>query len=326
MNKNTPILIFGAGSIGERHIRNLWTLGYCNLLLYRQRNLPFRDIGEAEVQVFLDLNETKSLNPEVAFICTPTAQHLEQTIYCVENKMHVFVEKPLSHTLENMDHLKSIVANSNKLLQVGFMMRFHPHILKVKNYIQENIFGELISSTSHWGSYLPDWHPWENYKESYAAKKNLGGGVALTLCHDIDLAIWLAMRPIKNYETNFSYSGELDIETASIADIEINFVDGVNSRIHLNYLANPPIRKYHWEFEHVFIDFNYFDNLLIISSKNDPFENQEYKIEAFDRNQLFLAEVTDFFYKIENISNPVQHSFNSIRESELLISICNGDN
>ncbi len=190
MNRNVPILICGAGSIGERHIRNLWSLGFENLLVYRQRNLPFRDIADAEVQVILDWNDVLLLQPEIAFICTPTSQHMRQTIDCVSNNMHVFAEKPLSHDLEHFEELTELIKSKKKILQVAYMMRFHPLIKHVKQAVDEKLYGKLMTMNSHWGSYLPDWHPWENYKESYAAKKSLGGGVALTLCHDIDLALW----------------------------------------------------------------------------------------------------------------------------------------
>lgn len=323
MNKELLILIIGAGSIGERHIRNLWLLGYRNMLVFRQRNLPFRDIGEAQVDVTLNWEEVINKKPFAAFICTPTSQHLNQVKNCLQNNMHVFVEKPLSHNLENIEELKLIAANSNKLLQVGFMMRFHHLILKVKRYIEDKTFGKLISTTSHWGSYLPDWHPWENYKESYAANKSLGGGVALTLCHDIDLAIWLSGDTIKKIDIIKSHSNELDINAESVADIKINFESGIKSSIHLNYLDNPPIRKYQWEFESAFIELDYFANLFTIRPKQNLTDKKEVKHEIFDRNQMFLAEVSDFFAKIESVQECNQYSLNQIIESELLISICN---
>ena len=267
MNKESLILIIGAGSIGERHIRNLWQFGYRNMIVFRQRNLPFREIGEAQVTVSLNWDEVINKKPFAAFICTPTSQHLEQVKNCLQNNMHVFVEKPLSHNLENIEELRSIASNSNKLLQVGFMMRFHPLILKVKNYIEDKTFGNLISTVSHWGSYLPDWHPWENYKESYAANKSLGGGVALTLCHDIDVAIWLSGSAVKKFETIKSHSNELDINAESVADIKINFESGVISNIHLNYLDNPPIRKYTWQFENANLELDYFANCRSTLSK-----------------------------------------------------------
>ena len=322
MNKNVPILIIGAGSIGERHIRNLWQLGYHNLIVFRQRNLPFRDIGQAQVRTELNWDNVFDLKPFAALICTPTAQHMEQIIHCLQAKMHVFVEKPLSHNLEKIEDLKKLVLNTNKLVQVGFMMRFHPHILTVKNHLEANTFGKLSNSDSYWGSYLPDWHAWENYKESYAAKKSLGGGVALTLCHDIDLALWLSHYSAINYKSEFFNSEALDIETEAIANIQIKFKNNVTSNIHLNYLDNPPIRKYHWEFEEADIEMDYFENSLTIKSKMDNLLISKIVLQDFDRNDLFIAELVSFFHQIDTENNFINTSTGQITESELIIKIC----
>ena len=170
---------------------------------------------------------------------------------------------------------------------------------------------------------MPDWHPWENYKESYAANKSLGGGVALTLCHDIDVAIWLSGSAVKKFETIKSHSNELDINAESVADIKINFESGVISNIHLNYLDNPPIRKYTWQFENANLELDYFANRLSIDPEQNIGAVQEIKLESFDRNQMFLAEINSFFNNIEIKNNNTQYSLNQIIESELLISICN---
>ncbi len=323
MNKESLILIIGAGSIGERHIRNLWQLGYHNIIVYRQRNLPFRDIGEAKVKVCHDLEEAKKLNPEVAFICTPTSQHLKQSIYCLQNDMHVFVEKPLSDSTADLKILKNIAGYKNKLLQVGFMMRFHPHILAVKNIITEKTFGELLISQSHWGSYLPAWHEYENYKEGYAANKSLGGGVALTLCHDIDIAIWLSSKKIINYKSVLTKSEQLDIDVPSIADIEIIYNNGGKSSIQLNFLDYPPLRWYKWEFERALIHLDFFNNQLKIT-QNSKGGTEDIKIlEKFDRNDMFIDELKSFFYNINNLSSKSEYSLNQITESETIIAICN---
>ncbi len=325
MNKNSSILIIGAGSIGERHIRNLWQLGYKNLIVYRQRNLPFRDIGDAKVKVELIWENIVAFNPIVAFICTPTSQHLIECLSCLKLGMHVFVEKPLSNNINNLDVLAEYANDYNRYVHVGFMMRFHPHIIKIKKLIEENTYGKMISSASHWGSYLPDWHPWENYKLSYAANKELGGGVALTLCHDIDLAIWLADSEIVDAKTSIKYDKALDINAESIADVSLQFINGVNSSVHLNYLDNPPIRTYNYAFENVIVDFDYFNNEVKITSLTGE-EIKKDIIENFDRNMLFVAEVESFF----NIINQNEHfatlSKQQIEESEIIIKLCSDDN
>ena len=75
---------------------------------------------------------------------------------------------------------------------VGYNMRYHPIISKLKEIgVVHNEFGKLLTTRIYFGSYLPDWHPWEDYKASYAARRDLGGGAGLTSIHELDYAIWL---------------------------------------------------------------------------------------------------------------------------------------
>ncbi len=314
-------MICGAGSIGERHIRNLWSMGFVNLIVYRQRNLPFRDIADAQVKIVLNWEEALQLKPQIAFICTPSSQHIQQAIDCITQNMHVFIEKPLSHNLEHFDELISFVRIKNKIVQVAFMMRFHPLIKHVKQAAEEQLYGKLISMRSHWGSYLPDWHPWEDYKESYAAKKSLGGGVALTLCHDIDLALWIANAELKNYSSTFQFSDELGIETESVADFHFEFANGSQGDVHLNYLDNPPIRNYHFEFEEAVISFDYFNNSMEIRSQQPEFTST-IDAKQFDRNTLYIDEVNHFMNQIEINSNPADYSLQQVNHSRLITKIC----
>ena len=321
MNKDIPILIIGAGSIGERHIRNLFSLGYQNLYVYRQRNLPYRDIGNAQPVIIMDWSEIVKLNAEIAFICTPTNQHLQQTALCIEYGMHVFTEKPLSHTLENFDSLRNVVQHNHCFLQIGFMMRFHPAILKIKKIIESGIYGNLKSMSFHWGSYLPDWHPWEKYKESYAANRSMGGGVALTLCHDIDLAIWLAGATLKSHSTKLIDVKELGIEAESIANINLEFENQVTAFVHLNYIEKPPKHSYIFNFSDAIIEFDYFKNSIITKQEGNELITPATE-HTYERNALFIDELHAFISLISSQNDAVAYSLNQINESEQIIKIC----
>ncbi|MBC8046669.1 MAG: Gfo/Idh/MocA family oxidoreductase [Fimbriimonadaceae bacterium] len=320
VNKDFPILIIGAGSIGERHIRNLWNLGYHNLFVFRIRNLPFRDIAGAQVQVITDWEYINDMRPFAAFICTPTAQHMQQTIDCLQLDMHVFVEKPLSHNLERFDELKELVKEKNKYLQVGYMMRFHPLILQIKDHISNKTYGNLISFHTHWGSYLPNWHPWEDYKNSYAAKKELGGGVALTLSHDLDLANWIVNTDIISHHSIFNRSSQLDIDVESVTDFLIQYNNNITGHVHLNYLEHEPRRQYEFIFEEAVMQMNYFKNELQIIS---PKGNKNILLQDFDRNDLFSNEVKYFFAQVSEKEDHTEQSLRQINESEIIIKMCN---
>ncbi len=103
---DSHILIFGAGSIGERHLGVLQKLGYTNLWVYRQRNLPLRTLDSSDFHIVTDLSALNEIAFKAAIVCTPTAQHLDQALWCVRRQIPVLIEKPLSHSLDGFQELK----------------------------------------------------------------------------------------------------------------------------------------------------------------------------------------------------------------------------
>ncbi|MFI5172875.1 MAG: Gfo/Idh/MocA family protein [Chitinophagales bacterium] len=319
MNKDVPIIVFGAGSIGERHIKNLLKLGYSNLYVYRQRNLPLREVAADAVKIILDESIIPELKCAIAFICTPSSQHMKQTIACIRNDMHVFVEKPLSHNLDDFETLRNVVNEKRKCIQVAYMMRFHPLILKIKEFTENKNYGRLLSFHTHWGSSVTNWHSWENFRDSYASRKDLGGGVALTLSHDIDLVNWMVKSKIIEYKSEFGYYDKFDIDVESVADFLIRYENGVTGHVHLNYLEQEPKRKYEFIFEDATAEIDYFKAELKVITLNNV---ERITIDNFDRNELFVNEVQAFFNLIDDGGKILPHTLQQINESEQIIKMC----
>ncbi len=319
MNQDLPILIIGAGSIGERHIRNLWALGYRNLHVYRQRNLPFRDIRGAHVNIILTWKGVLKINPFAAIICTPTSQHLQQCINCIRSDMHVLVEKPLSHNTEHFDTLRKEAEAKNKLLHVAYMMRFHPFMKEIKNFIGKGTYGNLISFHTYWGTYLPNWHPYEDYRKSYAARRDLGGGAALTLSHDMDLINWLVNTELKKYSAALNYNSKLEIDVESGADFLLEFENRISGQVHVNFHQQSETRRYEFHFDKVSLEINYFQNEMKIITRDDM------KIDVldnFERNHLYIDEIKYFFELANSEIDLTISSLQQIDESELIIEMC----
>ena len=74
-------------------------------------------------------------------------------------------------------------------------MRFHRGPIKVKQLLNDEVIGRPVSAHLWVSSYLPSWHPTEDYREMYSAKKELGGGVVMDSIHEIDLTHWLFGKP-----------------------------------------------------------------------------------------------------------------------------------
>ena len=318
--KELPILIVGAGSIGERHIRNLLSLGFTNISVYRQRNLPLRTIDAEKIRVLTNWKEVESLQPKIAFITSPTAFHLEQAISCAELGAHLFIEKPISHCIdeEGFAGLSKVIEQNQLHLHVGYMMRYHPLLLKVRRAVQDNTYGQLISFHSHWGEYLPDWHPWEDYRNSYAARRELGGGAALTLSHDLDVALWITGSPLAEYHILKSYKNTLEIDVEGSADVLLKFQDSTIGQVHLNFVQRNPERRYSYRFEEATLNIDFFQNQMVVFK--DGIE-KVISIPEFDRNDLFIAQTKSFMNAIKLPDQ--QWNSAQLRDSETILAICN---
>lgn len=318
--KNQSILVIGAGSIGKRHLKNLYSIGYTNLSVFRHNSSERLTIDGIEFPVLNDWEAIRKNQFYAIFICTPTVFHLDQALFSLKLNAHVFIEKPLAPSLKGLNNLRKNILRTEKTVFVAYMLRFHPLIMKIKGFVEVGNFGNLISFTTKWGEYLPNWHPWEDYSNSYASRNDLGGGVALTLSHDIDIVNWITGSPlIKTYQIK-NYRSDLKIDVEGGIDIIYQYENGITGHSHLNYYSRANERYMEFIFESATVRFNYYSSTLTVVNKDF---SETFEIDNFDRNQLFLDELNYFFNKCK--SNSIQESLDTIIESEMIINICNND-
>jgi predicted dehydrogenase len=125
---------------------------------------------------------------------------------------------------------------------MGCNLRFHPCIKKIRDLILKKKIGNVISARVENGSYLPDWHPKEDYRSSYAARKDLGGGVLLTMIHELDYLIWFFGRAKDVFSITGKFS-DLKISADDFSAMLIKFRNKVIAEIHLDYFQRSKIRS-----------------------------------------------------------------------------------
>ncbi len=233
------ILIAGLGSIGRRHLRNLQALGERDILLYRTRrsSLPDSDLGD--FPVVTDLNAALDQRPAAAIITNPTALHLEVAIPAARAGCHLLIEKPISHNMANVPALRQAVQQGGGQVLVGFQFHFHPGLRQAADWIAAGAIGRPLSARAHWGEYLPNWHPWEDYRQGYSARSDLGGGVILTLSHPLDYLRWL-LGEVDCLWALTGHLGDLEIDVEDTAEIGLRFRNGALGSVHLDYNQRPP--------------------------------------------------------------------------------------
>ena len=165
--------------------------------------------------------------------------------------IHCFIEKPLGSSLKKLSKLELLLKKKKKIItMMGFQLRFNPLIEYLNKVIKiKSPIGKLLSANIHNGENIKDFHPYEDYRISYAAKKKLGGGVILSQIHEIDYFLYL----FSNYEiTNSTYISskisDLDIDVEDI--FSSNFLLNKNKsklfcNINLNYFERPKKRKFY---------------------------------------------------------------------------------
>jgi predicted dehydrogenase len=293
------ILIAGLGSIGRRHLRNLLDLGEKDILLYRTRRSTLPDDELSDFPVVTDLSAALDWRPDAAIIANPTALHLETAILAAQAGCHLLLEKPISHSVEGLPALRQAVQKGGGQVLVGFQFRFHPGLRQAAVWIAQGAIGRPLSFHAHWGEYLPDWHPWEDYRRGYSARSDLGGGVILTLSHPLDYLRWL-LGEVDCLWAFSGKSGELEIDVEDTAEIGLRFRNGAIGSVHLDYNQRPPAHTLEIIGTRGTLSWDNRDGAAALYDA----ESQEWQRVSpeillgmkrpFERNDLFLAEMRHF--------------------------------
>jgi predicted dehydrogenase len=329
-------LIAGLGSIGHRHFRNLIALGEKDIVLLRTRKATLPDDELAGYPVETDIHQAlQKHKPDAVIIANPTSLHLDVAIPAAEAGCHILLEKPVSNSLDRLDTLREAAQKSGSRILVGFQFRYHSTLNKARELIQSNALGKILTVHAHWGEYLPQWHPWEDYRQSYAARADLGGGVIRTLTHPLDYLRYL----IGEIESLRSFNGHisaLELDVEDVAEIGLKFSNGAIGGLHLNYFQRPPAHRLEIVGTNGTLRWDNADGILHVyqlpapfGSFSDnppaPFTQTFAPPDGFERNQLFVAQTRHFIEIIRGESEPVCTLEDGIRALELALAARNSN-
>lgn len=287
------ILIAGLGSIGRRHLRNLVALGERDILLFRTHRSTLPEAELAGYPVETELAAALEHHPQAVIVSNPTSLHLDVAIPAAESGCHLFLEKPISHSLERMDELQTAVQQGGGQVLTGFQFRFHPGLQQVKYLLEEGAIGRPLSLRAHWGEYLPAWHPWEDYRQGYSARADLGGGVVLTLSHPLDYLRWL-LGEVTALWAFTGRSSDLELQVEDTAEIGLRFASGPTGSLHLDYNQRPPAHHLEIVATQGTLRWDNADGgVRVYRAAAGEWEHHPAP-PGFERNDLFLAQMRHF--------------------------------
>jgi len=227
--------LIGAGSIGKRHIGNLIDRGVAaSDIMAVETRADRREECRALFglsEIYESADQLPETGIDAALICSPTALHKDHALRLATQGAHLLIEKPLFHNLEGITELEGLVREKGLQVLVAYCFRFSQHARKLKEVIDEQVVGKPLYVYGEFSEYLPDWHPWEDYRTFYMAKTEQGGGSLLDQSHIMDIAHW-CFGPV---EAVFGFNGrvsDLEVETDDFAEMQVRFKSGLVGTIH----------------------------------------------------------------------------------------------
>src|SRR5437660_426664 len=315
-------VLFGAGSIGQRHLRNLQALGHEVVAVVdpdRARLDAIRPLVAAGCRLVAGEAEALGADADAAVICSPTSRHVDQARAALRRGWHVFVEKPLAHTLEGTAALVDEAARAGRTVLVGCNLRFLPSLQLVKRLVDEGRIGRPLAARAQCGYYLPFWRPDTDYREGYGAKQATGGGIILDSIHEFDYLTWLLGLP----REVFAYAGKvstLEIDTEDNADVLMRFDYGTVANVHLDYLQRTYRRSCELIGEDGIIAWDYIAQTVRVYGKEDRrHETYEESINT-DRNFMFVEELRHFVACAERGAPPMLDATGGRRVLEIALA------
>ena len=238
------VLVIGYGAIGKRHVDNLLKMKEIDQVTVCSSHLDsFQNRPEKErLKLVRSLDElspmtSKERQFDFAIIANETYKHIETANVLANYGIHLFIEKAISDSVTKAFSLKKIAGKSNIKILIAYNFRYLGVIQYIKNQINSGNIGKLYFAEIEVGQYLPSWRPLSDYRESYSARKEQGGGAALDLSHEIDYMRYLFGDPV-SWKIMKSKVSDLDINSEDIFKGIYRFSNGFLCSVHTDYLRH----------------------------------------------------------------------------------------
>jgi len=232
-------LIVGLGSMGKRRIRNLQYLKAGEMVGFDPREDRRKETEELYgVKTFDSFEKALSENPDAMIICTPPDLHMKYALIAAKMNMHFFTEASVVD--EGVDELIRLIRGKKIVAAPSCTMRFHPAVRKIKEITEGGTIGKPLVFTYHSGQYLPDWHPWEDYRKFYAARRDTGAAREIV---PFEL-VWLTwiFGDVDIISCMKGKVSDLDVDIDDVYQILLKFKKGMLGHLLVDVIARAPTR------------------------------------------------------------------------------------
>jgi predicted dehydrogenase len=311
------VFVIGCGSIGERHIRNLRSLGVTTIGAFDPAPERLAQVASTYGAIpYPDVETGLAAAPDAVLVCTPPHLHLPLACRAVDAGAHVFIEKPIAHRLDGVDGLLHLAAARGRVVCVGYNLRFHAGLRTAKALIDAGAIGPLLALRAEFGQYLPDWRPQTDYRAGYNVRAATGGGIILDASHELDYVRWLG----GEVERVFCVAGrlsDLDMDAEDTAAIILRLHAGRLAEVHLDCVQRGYARGCKAIGQQGTLVWDLNDGVHLLPAGSATW--QRFPATA-DRNQMYLDELRHFLACVRGKEQPLVDGWTGRRVLEIALA------
>lgn len=236
---NLRFLQIGLGSMGKRRIRNLLVHNEKNIIGFDIREDRMKEAREKYgIKVADDFKKISPNDFDAMLISTSPEAHGDYIRFALQNKKHFFIEHPI-----NDDGYKEILENKdlNIVKAPSCTMRFYTPIKMMKKILASGKIGKILAFQYHMGQYLPDWHPWEDYRQVYFSKKETSACREM-LAFELIWLNWLMDSGVADISGTITKVSDLDMGADDIILANLKYQNGILGNVLIDVISRKPVR------------------------------------------------------------------------------------
>ncbi|MDD5032175.1 MAG: Gfo/Idh/MocA family oxidoreductase [Patescibacteria group bacterium] len=266
-------LQIGLGSMGKRRIRNLFSNGERRIIGF-DISPERREEAKAKygIKIIDDLKKLFAKDFDAIIISTPPDSHGGYIRFALKNKKHFFVEHPTSDD-GYKDIFSAQAGNSSLVMAPSCTLRFYTPIRMIKNILEKGKIGKILAFGYHMGQYLPDWHPYEDYRKVYFSKKETGACREM-LPFELIWLNWLMNSRVANISGTIAKVSDLEMKADDIILANLKYKNGILGNVIIDVISRKPFRTLRILGSDGVLEWERFDSVIkVFGAKSGKSEN-----------------------------------------------------
>ena len=313
-------LVVGLGSMGKRRIRNLKYLNQNDIIGFDPKEERCVEASEKyRITTFANIENALKQKPNAMVISTPPDLHMKYAKIAIENNMHFFTEASVIQ--DEMQDVILRLKNINLVALPSCTMRYHPIVKQVNAILKSQKIGKPLAVLYHSGQYLPDWHPWEDYRKFYVSKRETGA------CREmVPFEIgWLQpiFGKILSVMANKTKVSKLEADIDDIYNILLEFENGTQASMTVDVISRFPYRQLKVLGDNGVVFADWSEKIVRYYTKEDGWKEQIIDDGKVEKNYIhgegmYIEEIDNFIRSIKKEITPPYNFVEDLHNLKIL--------